>query len=337
LQFRNSRVEGQENLFDMLSADEAAKTDLAIALPEQPELRPRERLKLEKESLGFYISGHPLDGYGSEIGAVAATTLELREGEIGDGQEATLAGVVSQLTVRLTRNAEKMAILRLQDQRGSIEVAVFPKTYALAANLLAVDEPLLIRGRVALREEEVSLQADSIRSLSQFRAEQARRLTIALAGGRAGAGETALSEERLGTLVGLFSEHKGDCAVCFDVRAANGANVLLESGVAVAPTEPLMDELEQLLPGTAFRFDYPPETRSSGRRNGNGNGHRSGNGNGSAQGKAQGSSQAARPSVAPASARPAQAQDSQPSAPPPDDLPPLPQYEPWEEEADAGS
>ncbi|MCZ6748185.1 MAG: DNA polymerase III subunit alpha, partial [SAR324 cluster bacterium] len=137
LQFRNSHVEGQESLFDYLPADEAAKTDLIVELPEVPDLRPRQRLKLEKEALGFYISGHPLDGYGSEIGTVAVSSLELREGNHADGAEVTVAGVVGQLTVRLTRNAEKMAVLRLQDQRGSIEVAVFPRIYAEAAPLLA--------------------------------------------------------------------------------------------------------------------------------------------------------------------------------------------------------
>jgi hypothetical protein len=134
--------------------------------------------------------------------------------------------------------------------------------YAEAAPLLAVDEPLLVRGKVSVQDEEVSVRAESLRSLSQFRAEKAKKLTLPL--------ERALPEESLRTLVGLLSQHRGDCALRLEIAAANGARVTLNPGLAIKPSDDLMDELEQILPGVPFRFDYPPESTRPARRNGGG-------------------------------------------------------------------
>ncbi|MCH9045849.1 MAG: DNA polymerase III subunit alpha [SAR324 cluster bacterium] len=261
LSYRNSQVEGQENLFDLLGEEGAEALELRVELPDAAELHPRQRLKLEKEALGFYISGHPLERYRSEVGNLAVSTLQLREGEYADKTEVLLAGMVAALTVRMNRSGEKQANVRLEDLRGSIEVIVFPKLYAEVAGLLQEDEPLLIRGRVNVREEEINVRADQVTSLSRYRSGEASRMTITLA--------RLPEEDRLPRLVGLLSTAPGTCAVCFQVAAADGSRVLIDAGVSVAPGEAFMEELEAFLGDAVIAFDYPRESRATVPGNGN--------------------------------------------------------------------
>ena len=290
LHHQNNQVQGQETLFDLLGAEAAATLELQVELPATPEFHPRQRLKLEKEALGFYISGHPLDRYQSEVGSLAVSTHDLREGEYEDGAEVLVAGMVGAMTVRMSRNAEKLAILRLEDLRGSIEVMVFPKLYAEVQGLLREEEPLLIRARVNVREEEINLHANQVLSLSRYRAEQARRLTVRL--------DAAFPEAHLPRLVGVLSQSSGECAVRFRVATAEGSQVLLEAGLTVAPTDRLLEELEQLLGPLALQFDYPREAegRLAGRGggHGNGNGHGNGHGHGTGRGGPPAAGQAPR-------------------------------------------
>ncbi|HEX9841634.1 MAG TPA: DNA polymerase III subunit alpha, partial [bacterium] len=276
---QNNQVEGQENLFDLLGDEGAAALDLQVELPDVPELPPRQRLKLEKEALGFYISGHPLQRYQSEVGSLAVSSHDVREGEHEDGSEVLVAGMVGAMTVRMSRSAEKMAILRLEDLRGSVEVVVFPRIFAEVQGLLREDEPLLIRARVNVREEEINLQANQVVSLSRYRAEQARALTIPL--------DSGFPEAGLPRLVGVLSKSSGDCGVRFRVATAEGSRVLLDSGLSVAPTEPFMEELEETLGGAPVQFDYPRDAEM--RPNGNGHSNGGGNGHGAPHAGAYGS------------------------------------------------
>ncbi|MDH4120157.1 MAG: DNA polymerase III subunit alpha [Deltaproteobacteria bacterium] len=266
--YHRHRVEGQGDLLGLLAPEEAAKADLRLDLTPTPAFRPKARLKLEKEALGFYISGHPMDGYASELSRVTLTTVAVREGDLPDGAEVLVAGVVAQPpTVRLNKSSEKFAIVRLEDQRGSIEVPVFSRLYAEAAPLLVADQPLLIKGRVNRRDEEVSVQANEVRSLSLFRQQEARKMVIPLERLGTEGNSGSESEERLRRLLGFLSQWPGSCEVFFDVAAANGARVLVRSGAAVSPTEALVEELETLLGGTTPRFTYSAEAVSA-KRNG---------------------------------------------------------------------
>ena len=253
LDLRNSHVEGQESIFDLMGEAESEMLALEVHLPDVEDFPPRQRLKLEKEALGFYISGHPLDGYRSEAGNIAVSTHQLREGEKSDGDEVTLVGIVGSMTVRMSRNSEKLAILRVEDLRGSIEVMVFPKLYAEVSGLLKEDEPLLIRARVNVREEETNLHANGITSLGRYRAEQARRMTLGIA--------EALPEKDLPRLMGVLSKYPGDCGVGFQVLIGDGSRVRMDAGMAVYPSPEFVEELQGLLPRVEVGFSYPRDAQ----------------------------------------------------------------------------
>ena len=109
--------------------------------PELRDWKHHHRLKLEKDSLGFYVSGHPLDGFASDIRELAVTTMQLQEGDLKEQEVVSLAGIVVSKTVRLSRSSEKFAIILLEDLRGSLEFPIFARVYAQTADLLEKDEP----------------------------------------------------------------------------------------------------------------------------------------------------------------------------------------------------
>ena len=253
LHLRNEQAEEQSDLFALLSEEESAKVALRVELPEADPLPPRQRLKLEKEALGFYLSGHPLDPYRPELDKLAVSSGRLREREFADGAKVTVAGVVAHLRVTLTRKSEKMAICRLEDLRGSIEVVVFSRTFAEAGDLLKSDEPLRISGSVRVSEEGISVEGRQVEPLARFREDSAAGLTLFL--------RESLPDDQMRRVVGVLSKYPGRCRVRFEVLSANGCRVLIESGLSIAPAEALVEELEKL-PWTAPpRFEYPDSTK----------------------------------------------------------------------------
>ena len=258
MDYQRSQIEGQESLFDLFSADQSEAVEMRVELPEVPEFQTRQRLKLEKEALGFYISGHPLDRYRSELDGLTVSTHQLREGELADGEEVLVAGMVGSMTVRMNKNSEKFAILRLEDTRGSIEVVVFAKAYAGAAGLLAEEEPMLVRGRVNVRDEEINVRCESVTTLSAYRAGNARKLTIVL--------KTTPGEDRMHRLVGVISKHHGDCTLVFEVHTPDGGRVKIDAGMGILPSDGLMEELEEFLEAARFQFEYPRPEPGNGSR-----------------------------------------------------------------------
>ncbi|MDY5742556.1 MAG: DNA polymerase III subunit alpha [Lachnospiraceae bacterium] len=158
-------MSGQLNLFDMLDSNEQAKRE--IHFPPVADLPKGERLAAEKEVLGIYVSGHPLDDvltlWEKTVTKHSADFVLAEEMTIYDRESVVIGGLVTTVTVKYTRNNQKMAFLQLEDLVGSVEVIVFPKIMEQYADLLAADEKLFIVGQVSLEEDRDSkLIADKI-------------------------------------------------------------------------------------------------------------------------------------------------------------------------------
>ncbi|NLV48959.1 MAG: DNA polymerase III subunit alpha [Clostridiaceae bacterium] len=160
---RRSHMEGQLSFFELSSEPqpEAAEPDY----PNLPEFSRSECLSMEKEMLGLYISGHPLDEYEQAIERLTsvnskALALSGEEGSdtlqpsIYDGQTAVMAGIVTSRKNKLTRSNEWMSFLTLEDLLGVYEVIVFPKLYADRQTMLEEGSVLLIGGRISMREDD---------------------------------------------------------------------------------------------------------------------------------------------------------------------------------------
>src|SRR5262249_3745614 len=178
--------QGQSNLFGMLHTDEApeARVERVAAAPEWGE---GERLGYEKESLGFFITGHPLERFRSELQQWAtATTATLADkasvpplSDKASVPEGSVGGIITALRFIKTKKGDRMASFVLEDLEGSAEVLVFPETYKKTAARLADDQLVLVKGKPEVLDEgQTRLLASDVLALEQAKLAEARYVTI---------------------------------------------------------------------------------------------------------------------------------------------------------------
>ena len=157
---------GQFDLFASLSGDDAASSSVfAISVPEDNWERKHE-LALEREMLGLYVSGHPLDGFDEALAAQTDTPLTtILGGELRHGQEVTIGGIISGVDRRFSKkDGSPWAIVTLEDHNGaSVELLVFNKVYALVGSMIAEDNIVLAKAHVSIREDRMSLFCDDMK------------------------------------------------------------------------------------------------------------------------------------------------------------------------------
>ena len=152
---------GQMSLFDLVSEEE--KSDFQIQLPKVGEYAKETKLAFEKEVLGVYISGHPLEEYEEQWQkAISATTLDFQLDEesnhskVHDGAREIIGGFITEKTMKATKTNQMMAFVTLEDLVGTVEVVVFPRDYEKNRNLLEVDRKVFIKGRVSEEDDKPS-------------------------------------------------------------------------------------------------------------------------------------------------------------------------------------
>ena len=133
-----------------------------IPVPNLSDLSEEDKLKDEKDSTGFYITGHKLQGYVKEMEGLFELGQLMEEPERYDGDTITLGGLIAEKSDRMTRRNEVMSILRIEDFSGSAQVVAFPKVYGQSQQFLAVDMAVKVRGRVDADEKGVQIIADRI-------------------------------------------------------------------------------------------------------------------------------------------------------------------------------
>lgn len=158
-QDKKNNMAGQMSLFDLVGEDQ--KEEFDVKLPDVGEYPKELMLSFEKEVLGIYISGHPLEEYQDiwEKHITARTAeffLQEETGEAGvtDGSRAMIGGMVADKTIKYTKDNKVMAFIKLEDLVGSVEVIVFPKSYEKYADKLKEEEKIFIYGRVSAEEEK---------------------------------------------------------------------------------------------------------------------------------------------------------------------------------------
>ena len=152
---------GQMSLFDLVSEEE--KSDFQIQLPKVGEYAKETKLAFEKEVLGVYIRGHPLEEYEEQWQkAISATTLDFQLDEesnhskVHDGAREIIGGFITEKTMKATKTNQMMAFVTLEDLLGTVEVVVFPRDYEKNRNLLEVDRKVFIKGRVSEEDDKPS-------------------------------------------------------------------------------------------------------------------------------------------------------------------------------------
>ena len=158
-QEKKNTMAGQMTLFDL--ADDSTKQEFEIRMPEVAEYSKETRLAFEKEVLGVYISGHPLEEYEEKWrkNITRVTTDFLLDEETGqtkvvDGESAMVGGMIVDRTIKYTKNNKTMAFITLEDLVGTLEIIIFPKDYEKNSRLLEIDNKVFVRGRVSTEEEK---------------------------------------------------------------------------------------------------------------------------------------------------------------------------------------
>ena len=161
VQEKKNMMAGQMSLFDLVSEEE--KTAYEIRMPNVEEYPKEEKLAFEKEVLGIYISGHPLEEYETcwrkNISAVTTDFIpdeESGQPKVRDGQQVIVGGMITEKTIKYTKTNKVMAFLTLEDLLGTVEVVIFPRDYEKNVRLMEIDEKVFIKGRVSVEEEKAS-------------------------------------------------------------------------------------------------------------------------------------------------------------------------------------
>ncbi len=155
-------MEGQMSLMDFLGEEE--KEEFEVRMPDVEDYKKEEKLAFEKQVLGVYVSGHPLEDYLELIRKQAdATSMDFQLDEesglpkVTDQGLYTLGGMVSNVTLKVTRNNQNMAFLTLEDMYGSVEVVVFARDFEKNRSILTPDAKLFITGRASVSDDEAKL------------------------------------------------------------------------------------------------------------------------------------------------------------------------------------
>ena len=160
-QERKYSMTGQMSLFDLVSEDE--KADFDIPLPKVGEYEKETKLAFEKEVLGVYLTGHPMEEYEEKWRkSISKTTLDFQLDEesgrtkVHDGAREIIGGIITGKTIKYTKNNKTMAFLMIEDLAGTVEVVVFPKDYEKSKHLLEEENKVFIKGRVSEEDDAAS-------------------------------------------------------------------------------------------------------------------------------------------------------------------------------------
>ncbi|HEY5937110.1 MAG TPA: OB-fold nucleic acid binding domain-containing protein, partial [Kofleriaceae bacterium] len=247
---QRDRRSGQTSLFGLFAASEPIKPAVGSVQGESyPEIEiwgPKQLLAFEKEALGFYVSGHPLDRYRGDLQRYAsATTSDFPAGKKGVG-DAAIGGIVSQYREMITKKGDKMARFMLEDAEGTLEVIAFPKTFEKVRHVLVSDEPILCSGQVKnegnAEAPEWKMLLESAAPLSEMRTQKTTRVDIHL-------DADLLTHDQIAELKTILANAaRGNCQPFLRLKIAQRSEtvVALPDAWAVAPTEDLMTRLERL-------------------------------------------------------------------------------------------
>jgi DNA polymerase-3 subunit alpha len=254
-EIQRDRERGQFSLFDAGNSGSSFKS-AATDFPAVPEWGDAERLSYEKELLGFYVTGHPLDRYKQDLQKYAAGPLsELANfknpkefDEEGmtlskDKAEILLGGLISGLRITVTKkNAEKMAIVTLEDMRGKIEVMVWPRVYAEFGALLKLEAIVFIKGRIEWEEDLPRMIASEVYTVQAIAGKMTRSVMIEFR-------PEAANDDNLHKVQSVLSQNVGPTPVYISFIDAAGSrnDMIIDRSLYVSPSQDFVTSVEKIL------------------------------------------------------------------------------------------
>ena len=210
----NQAYTGQVTMFD-IGQDSKEMQEMKYTYTELEEYSEKELLSMEKEMLGIYISGHPLEKYRKQIEEIATINiLEMKEANeaiaanevpnvnIKDGQRVKIVGIITKIKKKFTKTNKVMAFVTIEDLYGACEVIVFESCYNNCSNILLEESIVVVDGRISMKEDaDISIVANSITELKGKEGEKRKQLVLNI---------TNLNEEKKGKLRGAIKFFNGE-------------------------------------------------------------------------------------------------------------------------------
>ncbi|MBR6353915.1 MAG: DNA polymerase III subunit alpha, partial [Oscillospiraceae bacterium] len=248
-QSARDNISGQLDLFGDFD-EQGQKAPAVIPIPEVPEFTPMEKMAMEKETTGLYLSGHPMDSYreaARRVGAVpigaVMSDFSSEEGpqRFRDNQMITVAGVVASARTRMTKNNTLMSYVQLEDDSGTMELMAFQRALDQGGAYIKDNAALVVKGRISVRDEkEPQLMVESIRPISDLDAPgekapppQDRKLWVKVKSAQ----DPVL--ERIRLILSMFPGTQQMILYCEAEKKRIGARCLIHEGLVL--------ELEELL------------------------------------------------------------------------------------------
>ena len=256
---QRDREMGQADLFGA-ATDEGPAASPAAGLPDAPAWTDAELLHYEKEALGLFWTGHPIDAHAADLKEFGARSIaELvdpsppladdepappgRPGGRG-GEEITVGGIISAVRPLRTRKGDAMAVCTLEDRHGGLEVVVFPEAYKLARPLVEAGAMVVVRGKLERDDETVRVLASEVLGMAAVRERLSREVAITVCmppHGRA----------TFEALADVFSHHRGDKPVTFQLLVRDHGRQLrvraqVSAHIRVKPSTALVQEVERI-------------------------------------------------------------------------------------------
>jgi DNA polymerase-3 subunit alpha len=229
------RASGQEDLFGAFVEEDQPEP----SLPKATDWTPKEKLVGEKEMLGFYVSGHPLDDYADKISELANHDSSTLEG-LEKGTELALCGVITGLNRRRNKDGKPWASFMLEDRVGAVDAMAFTTVYESLAQMLEEDKPVFVRG-LALPEEgnPTKVSVKELVPLDLVRVPMPSLISIRVPVGRNGI-------DRAQELHTLFARKPGTTAVRLRLDSPRDFQVLLDVPIKVRPDKEFKAEVERI-------------------------------------------------------------------------------------------
>jgi DNA polymerase-3 subunit alpha len=232
-----SKESGQHGLF---FGGGSSEPKVHFELRDAPLWSEEERLGSEYAMLGFYVSGHPLEKYGSLLKDMNVLSLDQVEGQ-RNGKELTVAGLIVGTRPMRSRKGARWAIFTLQDMTGVQELLTFPESFARLENILKPGTPLLLKVKVQIEEAGTRLSLQEARRLQDIAQRSAAAYEF-----RVRVDLQTLSEDAMERLEALFAKAPGPSVVIFELRSPDGTVAMLQSQQRVRVQPELVEAVRQI-------------------------------------------------------------------------------------------
>ena len=259
---QRDRLSGQISLFAVMASDDEQQ-HTKIDIPSIPEWTEQEKLSFEKETVGFYLTGHPLDDYREDILTVTDTNLSEKKKWL-EGQNLRVGGLIRDIKNRKTKKGDPMAVITMEDIAGTVEVVIFPELYAKCVSILHNDAPIVIEGSVKKDERGDNIIANGVDTLEAARDKYTAGALIKLHSDR-------VNRQNLEALKKVFYRYHGSCPVSLTLHFAGRGEVDLEipQDIRIKPCRDFTAEVNRTMGEPVITYEKKPvESQQQQKRNG---------------------------------------------------------------------